>query len=76
MPANTSTQLDPVRERAVQATAWFSTLVHALLVKPDVQAAAEADTALQTLGVSVRFGRRQRRARAAPRTHTTKAGQR
>lgn len=48
------------RDRAVDATAWFSVLMHARL-KEDIQRAAEAQRALERLGVAVRFRRQQRR---------------
>jgi hypothetical protein len=50
---------DPERERAIDATAWFSVLAHARRTG-DIRRAAEALAALEGLGVIVKYRRGER----------------
>jgi hypothetical protein len=50
---------DPERERAIDATAWFSVLAHARRIG-DIRRAAEALNALERLGVVVKYKRGER----------------
>lgn len=57
-------QPDPSRERAVDATAWFSVLVNARR-RDHFDEAAQAQRELERLGVTVKFRRRVREAQPA-----------